>query len=122
MTLAVPERSAPRDATTSPREPRAAISFDEDARPDRAALVRLDGFEGPLAVLLALIEQRQLDVLTVPLGDLCGAYLAAIADLRASQLPHISAFIAVSSQLILIKSRAILPRAPQVAAGAEEGA
>ncbi len=37
-------------------------------------------FEGPLALLLSLIEQRQLDVLTVPLGDLCGAYLDALCD------------------------------------------
>jgi segregation and condensation protein A len=88
----------------------ASVTFDRSARPDHAALVQLEVFEGPLALLLSLIEQRQLDVLTVPLGDLCGAYLDALAALPGAQLPHASAFISVASQLILIKSRAMLPR------------
>jgi segregation and condensation protein A len=69
-------------------------------------------FEGPLALLLSLIEARQLDVLTVPLGALAGAYLAALADLEGDRLPHLSAFVAVAAQLILIKSRALLPSPP----------
>jgi segregation and condensation protein A len=97
----------------------ASVTFDRSARPDHAALVQLEGFEGPLALLLSLIEQRQLDVLTVPLGDLCGAYLDALATLPGSQLPHASAFISVASQLILIKSRAMLPR-PQLPGPIEE--
>jgi segregation and condensation protein A len=101
---------------------RASVSFDSDARPDRAALIQLEGFEGPLALLLSLIEQRQMDVLQVPLGDLAGAYLEALAGLPSAQMPHISAFITVSAQLILIKSRAILPRPPAPAVLADEGA
>jgi segregation and condensation protein A len=67
-------------------------------------------FEGPLALLLSLIEARQLDVLTVPLGALADAYLDALGRLDADRLGNISAFVAVASQLILIKSRAMLPR------------
>jgi segregation and condensation protein A len=84
--------------------------------------VRLEGFEGPLALLLNLIEQRQLDILSVPLGDLCGAYLEALASLPGGQLAHASAFISVASQLILIKSRAMLPRPQLPAQGEDEGA
>ena len=76
----------------------ASVTFDRSARPDHAALVQLEVFEGPLALLLSLIEQRQLDVLTVRLADLCGAYLEAIASLPDAQLPHASAFISVSAQ------------------------
>lgn len=102
---------------------RASVTFDREARPERAATIQLEGFgfEGPLALLLSLIEQRQLDVLDVPLGELAGAYLEAISRLPAAQMPHISAFITVSAQLILIKSRAILPRPPAVALPADEG-
>ena len=57
-----------------------------------------------------LIEQRELDILEVPLGDLAGAYLEALARLEVEQMAHISAFVSVASQLILIKSRALLPR------------
>jgi segregation and condensation protein A len=78
--------------------------------------VRLEAFDGPLALLLALIEARQLDVLTVPLGGLAEAYLDALATLEGDRLGNVSAFVAVAAQLILIKSRAILPRPPKAAA------
>lgn len=78
--------------------------------------VRLDAFDGPLALLLAVIEARQLDVLTVPLGGLAAAYLDALATLEGDRLGNVSAFVAVAAQLILIKSRAILPRPPMLAA------
>lgn len=79
-------------------------------RVESATHVRLEDFDGPLALLLAVIEARQLDVLTVPLGGLAEAYLDALATLEGDRLGNVSAFVAVASQLILIKSRAILPR------------
>src|SRR4051794_29849615 len=97
----------------------ASVTFDRSARPDHATLVQLEGFEGPVALLLSLIEQRQLDVLTVPLGDLCGADLEALGTLPGSQLPHATAFISIASQLILIKGRAMLPR-PQMPGHVED--
>ena len=87
------------------------VRFGDARRPEEAVHVRLESFDGPLALLLALIEQRQLDVLTVRLGDLAGAYLEAVSGLDQRRLPMLSAFVAVSAQLILIKSRALLPRA-----------
>ena len=89
--------------------------------PDRAAHVRVEGYDGPLALLLGLIEQRELDILEVPLGDLAGAYLEALAGLDEEQMSHISSFVTIASQLILIKSRAILPRPPVVAIPVEDG-
>jgi segregation and condensation protein A len=85
-------------------------------RPDEATRVRLADFDGPLGLLLALIEARQLDVLTVPLGALAEAYLDALATLDTDRLGNASGFVAVAAQLILIKSRAILPRPPETAA------
>jgi segregation and condensation protein A len=99
----------------------AEVRIAPDAHPDRAAHVRLEAFDGPLALLLGLIEQRELDVLDVPLGDLAGAYLEELATLDAAQMPHISSFVTVAAQLILIKSRAILPRPPLAAIPVEEG-
>ena len=88
-----------------------------DGRPDSSTHVQVATFDGPLALLLALIEARQLDVLTVPLGGLADAYLEALAGLKADRLGNVSAFVAVASQLILIKSRAMLPRPPAIEAG-----
>jgi segregation and condensation protein A len=91
-----------------------AVRFGEGRRPETATQVQLEAFQGPLALLLSLIEARQLDVLTVPLGGLADAYLDALATLDSDRLGNVSAFVAVASQLILIKSRAMLPRtAPQ---------
>jgi segregation and condensation protein A len=87
-----------------------SVVFGPGRRPEAATHVRLEAFDGPLALLLALIEARQLDVVTVPLGGLAEAYLDALASLDGDRLGNISAFVAVASQLILIKSRAILPR------------
>jgi segregation and condensation protein A len=94
-----------------------AIVIGEGRRPEAATQVRLESFDGPLALLLALIEARQLDVVTVPLGALAEAYLDALARLETDRLGNISSFVAVASQLILIKSRAILPRRVEAAPG-----
>jgi len=98
-----------------------AVRIGEGRRPEAATHVQMTSFDGPLALLLSLIEQRQLDVLTVPLGSLADAYLEALATVEADRLGNISAFVAVASQLILIKSRAMLPRPPTPAAGQGEG-
>jgi segregation and condensation protein A len=94
-----------------------SVVFGEGRRPEASTQVRLESFDGPLALLLALIEARQLDVVTVPLGALAEAYLDALAALEDDRLGNISSFVAVASQLILIKSRAILPRRVEEAPG-----
>ncbi len=105
--------------------PPPAVRFGEGRRPEAMTLVQVAEFDGPLGLLLSLIEARQLDVLTVPLGPLADAYLDALATLQADRLGHISSFVAVASQLILIKSRQMLPRQPDPgdpAALVEDGA
>ncbi len=108
--------TAPRPAAAQSaalvREGRLAPTADPDT--DSVA------FEGPLALLLSLIEARQLDVLTVPLGGLARAYLEALAGLEGERLSYLSAFIAVAAQLIVIKSRALLPRQPVDQAAAQD--
>ena len=96
------------------------VELGSGLRPEASTRVRTESFDGPLALLLSLIEARQLDVLTVPLGGLAAAYLEALAGLDTDRIGNISSFVAVASQLILIKSRALLPRAPEPAAGLPE--
>jgi len=112
--------TTPAASTTTPgAEPAApppratpAIVFGPGPRPESATRVALPAFEGPLGLLLSLIEARQLDVLTVSLGALTDAYLDALGSLDADRLVNVSSFVSVASQLILIKSRALLPRQP----------
>src|SRR5450756_1894284 len=89
-----------------------SVAFGARRRPEDATEIRLPEWEGPLGLLLALVEARRLDVLAVPLGALAEAYLDALATLEGDRLGNISVFVAVASQLILIKSRAMLPRPP----------
>lgn len=100
-----------------------AVRFGDGRRPETLTQVQIAEFDGPLALLLSLIEARQLDVLTVPLGALADAYLDALAGLESDRLGNISAFVTIASQLILIKSRAMLPRQADVSptALADEG-
>jgi segregation and condensation protein A len=100
------------------------VSFGEGRRPETLTQVQMAEFDGPLALLLSLIEARQLDVLTVPLGALADAYLDALATLESDRIGNVSAFVAIASQLILIKSRAMLPRQAEgsAVALADEGA
>ena len=92
-----------------------AIAFTERRRPEDATHVSLADWQGPLGLLLALVEARRLDVMTVPLGGLAEAYLDAIAGLEDDRLGNLSSFVTIASQLILIKSRALLPRPPDAA-------
>ena len=98
------------DAVRPPAAGTPEIAFAGRRRPEDATHVRLPDWEGPLGLLLALVEARRLDVMTVPLGGLAEAYLDAIAGLEDDRLGNLSMFVTVASQLILIKSRALLPR------------
>ena len=103
------------DAVPAPTGGAPGIAFSERRRPEDATQVRFADWEGPLGLLLALVEARRLDVMSVPLGALAEAYLDAMAGLEGDRLGNLSAFVAVASQLILIKSRALLPRPPDPA-------
>jgi segregation and condensation protein A len=93
-----------------------AVRIEPGRGRDWATHVAIAEWEGPLGLLLSLIEARRLDVLTVPLGGVAEAYLEALASIEHDRMSSISSFVAVASQLILIKSRAMLPRSPVEAA------
>ena len=75
---------------------------------DQPFELRLPVFEGPFALLLHLIESRQLDVLTVPLADVADAYVEHLTR-HPIEAEHLAEFVAVAAQLILLKSRRLLP-------------
>ena len=71
--------------------------------------VTVEGFDGPLDLLLELVEEKKLDILTVRLGELADAYLARIRALDALPAEEVSAFLALASRLVLLKARSLLP-------------
>ncbi len=70
---------------------------------------RLEKFEGPLDLLLSLIEKEKLDITQVSLAQVADQYLAYIRDEESLSLENLSAFLTIAARLILIKSRALLP-------------
>ncbi len=72
--------------------------------------VQLPIFEGPLDLLLHLIEQEELDITKVALAQVTDQYLAYLADVEQRQPRDLSNFLVVAAKLLLIKSQALLPR------------
>lgn len=81
--------------------------------------LRLPGFEGPLDVLLRLIERDQLAVTDVSLVAVTDQFLAHLAGLADVPPATVAEFAAVGGRLVLLKSRSLLPRPAAVEDPAE---
>ena len=77
-------------------------------------------FEGPLDLLLNLIERAELDVTAVSLALVTDQYLAYINGMEELNADEISAFLVIAAKLLQIKSEALLPRPPAREAGEED--
>jgi segregation and condensation protein A len=75
----------------------------------QAPNVSVEGFDGPLDLLLELVEEKKLDILTVRLGDLADAYLVRVRAMPSLPADEVSAFLALASRLVLLKARSLLP-------------
>ena len=70
---------------------------------------RLDQFEGPLDLLLALIQKNKVDITDIPIAMICDQYMEYIEEAERLDLEIASEFIVMASELMLIKSRMLLP-------------
>ena len=71
---------------------------------------RLDQFEGPLDLLLTLISKNKVSITDIPIALICDQYMQYIEEARKMDLEVASEFIVMASELMLIKSRMLLPR------------
>ena len=74
--------------------------------------VSLSQFEGPLDLLLHLIEKAEVNIEDIFVSEITAQYLAYMDDLSDLDMDRASAFLTVAAQLLLIKSRSLLPRPP----------
>ena len=74
---------------------------------------KIEQYEGPLDVLLSLVEKHKMDIADVPIDLLCDQYLAWIKDAQEHDVELACEFLYMASELMLIKSRMLLPRDPQ---------
>ncbi|HUP27547.1 MAG TPA: segregation/condensation protein A [Chloroflexia bacterium] len=100
------------------------VAEDEGSTPCGASngqfQVRLEVFEGPLDLLLKLIERKQLDITRVALAEVAEGFLAYIQNYPEMPPAPLASFVWVASKLLWIKSQTLLPRPPIIAADEED--
>jgi segregation and condensation protein A len=74
-----------------------------------AYTVKTTAFEGPLELLLSLVEAKKLFINEISLASVTNEYLAFARGLPKGDLSELTSFLSVAATLILIKSRSLLP-------------
>lgn len=72
--------------------------------------IKLDSFEGPLDLLLHLIDKAEVDIYDIPVAEITEQYLATIDTMQQLQLDVASEFVVMAATLLSIKSKMLLPK------------
>ena len=75
--------------------------------------VQLDLYHGPLDLLLHLVRRQEVEIAELPLAELTEQYLTYVTVLEQLDVDSIGEFLDVASTLIEIKSKLVLPQAPE---------
>ena len=94
-------------------EPLVTLPDDLYIPPD-ALEVYLDAFEGPLDLLLYLIRKQHFDICDIPIAKITEQYMVYVEAMQALKLDLAAEYLLMAAMLAEIKSRLLLPRAPQV--------
>ena len=81
-------------------------------KPDTRYQVALPDFFGPMELLLALIEQEELEITKISLAQVTNQYLKYIESLKEISPDALTEFLVVAARLILLKSQTLLPKPP----------
>jgi segregation and condensation protein A len=86
----------------------------EAASPEEALVVTVDGFEGPLDLLLSLARDQKVDLAKISILKLAEQYLVFIEALGPRKLELAADYLVMAAWLAYLKSRLLLPQAPAV--------
>lgn len=73
-------------------------------------LYKLENFEGPLDLLLTLIQKNKVSIYDIPIVEITAQYMEAIEGIEDMNLENTSEFLVMASQLLYIKSKMLLPK------------
>lgn len=73
---------------------------------------KLDAFEGPLDVLLHLIDRAEIDIQHIPISEITDQYLEFLQTMQNLELEITSEFLVMAATLLSIKSKMLLPAPP----------
>lgn len=82
--------------------------------------VNTEVYEGPLDLLLELIEKAELDITTLALAQVTDQYLEHLKDIQDRDPSEVSAFLVIAARLLQIKSAALLPKPKLIDPSAED--
>ena len=82
--------------------------------------IRLDAFEGPLDLLMHLIERNKIDIYDIPIATLTEQYMEYLAKFKEFNIEVASEFLVMAATLLQIKSRILLPKVKKIEAEEEE--
>ncbi len=71
--------------------------------------IKTEVFEGPLELLLDLVEKRKLLINDISLASVTDEYMAHVSRMQEMSLPNTTNFVALAATLLLIKSKSLLP-------------
>lgn len=71
---------------------------------------QLEVFEGPLDLLLALIKKNNVDIYDIPIAEICDQYNDYLRQMAEMDMEIAGEFIVMAAELLLIKSRMLLPK------------
>ena len=74
--------------------------------------IKLEAFEGPLALLMHLIDKNQIDIYDIPIAVVTEQYIAYIRTMEEFNIEVASEFLVMAATLLQIKSRMLLPKPP----------
>ena len=72
--------------------------------------VKLEAFEGPLDLLLHLIEKNKIDIYDIPIVEITNQYMDYIRQMQREDLNVMSEFLVMAATLLDIKCRMLLPK------------
>ncbi|HAY61179.1 MAG TPA: chromosome segregation protein ScpA, partial [Acidaminococcaceae bacterium] len=83
-------------------------------------VVKVLDFEGPLDLLIHLIEKEKIDIYDIPIVTITDQYIAYLNSMAEPDLELASGFLVMAARLLQIKSRMLLPKLPDGGDGDEE--
>ena len=72
--------------------------------------VKLEAFEGPLDLLLHLIDKNKVNIYDIPIVEITAQYMEYIHEMQRQDLNVMSEFLLMAATLLAIKSKMLLPK------------
>lgn len=87
------------------------MDLEDNFRMEATVEYHIGQFDGPLDLLLSMISKNKIDIFDIPISLVCDQYIEFIEESDTIDMDSLGEFIVMVSELMLIKSKMLLPRA-----------